>query len=91
MTVAGYAGRERVIKIPDMINGHKVTRICSYAFNNRIFFKSVSIPIGITVIEKYAFRVWDNAATIYCEAESKPDGWDSEWCNADSVIWGKKM
>ncbi len=91
MSIVGYDGRERVIKIPDMINGHKVTRICSYAFNNRIFFKSVSIPIGITVIEKYAFRVWDNAAIIYCEAESKPDGWDSEWCNADSVIWGKKI
>ena len=29
--------------------------------------------------------------TIYCEAESQPSGWDSEWngCNAQ-VVWGYK-
>ena len=49
---------------------------------------SITIPNGVTSIGECAF--WDcTNLTIYCEAISKPSGWDEDW-NPDNcpVVWG---
>jgi hypothetical protein len=48
----------------------------------------VIIPDSVTSIGYYAFRDCSNL-TIYCEAESQPEGWHSNWNSGNRpVIWG---
>ncbi|MBQ8322570.1 MAG: leucine-rich repeat protein [Clostridia bacterium] len=63
--------------------------IGSNAFYNCDYLTSVTIPDSVTSIGGYAFYNCDNL-TIYCEAASKPDGWDSNWQGSCSVVWGYK-
>ena len=49
---------------------------------------SVIIPDSVTSIGSAAFD-WCGSITIYCEATSKPSGWDSDWnCLNCPVVWG---
>ena len=76
------------ITIPD-----SVTSISEYAFLDCDSLTSVTIPDSVTSIGDYAFYCCSSLETIYCEAESKPSGWDSSWksnCNAQ-VVWGYKV
>ncbi len=58
------------------------------AFENCSALTSIVIPKSTAIIENYAF-IGCNNLTIYCEAESQPKGWVSNW-NPDNrpVIWG---
>ena len=52
--------------------------------------KSVVIPNSVEIINSYVFSDCDLLTTIYCEASSKPIGWESDWnsnCTAE-VVWG---
>ncbi|MBQ3219959.1 MAG: leucine-rich repeat domain-containing protein [Clostridia bacterium] len=71
---------------------YSVTNIaeCSFEF---CFLKKIEIPNSVTSIGGWAFNI---ATTIYCEAESKPDGWSETWNNrynagfeplVCSVVW----
>ena len=73
-----------------------VTSIDSLAFRNCEKLESIIIPSSVTHISKNAFCGNENL-TVYCEAESKPDGWDDEWTGDErkdikvkEVIWGYK-
>ena len=69
------------ITIPD-----SVTSIGEGAFSG-CPFTSVTIPNSVTTIADEAFRGCD-ALTIYCEATSKPSGWNSDWNYSNCpVIW----
>ena len=70
------------IKIPN-----KVTKIGEGAFEYCFELVSIVIPSSVTTIGKSAFNLcWD--LTIYCEAISKPSGWDTNWNSYDcSVYW----
>ena len=71
------------IEIPDSI-----TSIGSSAFCGCTGLISVVIPDSVTSIGIYAFSgcTW---LTIYCEAASKPSGWDSSWKpSSRPVVWG---
>ncbi|MBQ9118220.1 MAG: hypothetical protein IJY11_03350 [Clostridia bacterium] len=46
----------------------------------------IVIPDSVTSINKYAFGECDNL-TIYCEATSKPIGWDSDWNYNCPTYW----
>ena len=73
------------VTIPD-----SVTSIGNWAFSACTSLTSVTIPDSVTSIGDWAFY-YCTSLTIYCEAESKPSGWDSKWNPSDRpVVWGYK-
>ena len=73
------------VTIPD-----SVTSIDDYAFSGCTGLTSVTIPDSVESIGSWAFDGCRNL-TIYCEAESEPIGWDSDWNPEDRpVVWGFK-
>ena len=60
-----------------------VATIKGYAFRDCTSLKSITIPDSVTTIEKWAFYACA-FLTIYCEAETQPSEWDSEWNYGDS-------
>ncbi len=68
---------------------NSVTSIKMWAFKDCTSLTSIIIPTNVTEIAFYAFYNCPSL-TIYCRAESQPDGYDEEW-NADiPVEWGYK-
>ena len=59
------------------------------AFENCSNLTKIIIPESVGSI---SYDVFDgcNKLTIYCEAESAPEGWDSEWNCYRPVVWGYK-
>ncbi len=73
------------VTIPD-----GVTSIGDSAFRNCPSLTSINIPSSVTSIGNYAFRDC-SALTIYCETDSKPNGWDKWWNDLYSaVVWSCK-
>ena len=73
------------IEIPD-----SVTSIGRCAFYDCFSLTSVIILDSVTSIGDFAFFYCDSL-TIYCEAESKPEGWSSDWNYFNRpVVWGYK-
>ena len=80
--------------LTSIILPNNVTTIGAKAFR-WCTFKSIVIPKSVTTIGRYAFADCDGL-TIYCEAPSKPEGWDEEWMsnppfdtiNDVTVVWG---
>ena len=65
----------------------EIIEIGESAFNNCSSLECIDIPITVKRIGKSAFQNCTKS-TIYCEAESKPDGWDSDWnYNGGKVFW----
>ena len=75
------------IIIPNTYEGLPVTSIGDWAFDSCDSLTSVVIPDSVTSIGEYAF-LYCSKLTIYCEAESKPDGWNSSWNSSNRpVVW----
>lgn len=65
-----------------------VTEIGEWAFAHCTLLKSMEIPNNVASIGVYAFAECYEL-TIYCEAESLPEGWDSGWNYSNCpVVWG---
>ena len=65
-----------------------VTKIGEGALYDCDKLNQIKIPNSVTNIGERAFSGCDNL-TIFCEAESKPEGWDEEWNSSGRpVIWG---
>ena len=69
-----------------------VTSIGYYAFSNCSAMQRIFIPRNVTEIESYSFNMWMKSAVIYCEVDSKPNGWDGDWNKYGqftvTVVWG---
>ncbi|MBQ8546610.1 MAG: leucine-rich repeat protein [Clostridia bacterium] len=68
------------ITIPDSI-----TTIGGSAFEYCTAFTSIIIPNSVTTIENYAF--WYCLSRIYCEATTRPSGWDSNWSFRSYLVY----
>lgn len=61
-----------------------------------IKIKSILIPSTVVEMDEMIIGFCDELETIYCRAESKPDGWDEDWNTKEfgeeryKVIWGYK-
>ncbi len=72
------------VTIPD-----SVTSIGEGAFIGCTCLTSVTIPDSVTSIGDWAFE-YCTSLTIYCEAESQPDGWSAYWNSySRPVVWGE--
>jgi len=60
----------------------------TFAYCTRL--TSLTIPDSVTSIGYWAFCDCTNLTDIYCEASSKPSGWESSWdFNCDATVhWG---
>ena len=68
-------------------NAFVTTSIGDCAFNHCSSLTSAIIPNSVTTMGKYIFSA--SQVTIYCEASSKPDGWDNWWnYGGYPVVWG---
>ena len=67
-----------------------VTSIGDSAFYGCSSLASIVIPSSVTSIGYWAFHNC-SSLTIYCEAESQPESWDSDWNPSNRpVVWGYK-
>ena len=55
----------------------------------------VYIPQSVLIVGETLFKGSNSSQiTVYCEAESKPEGWSNDWlkdCDNVSVFWGYKL
>ena len=70
-----------------------VKTIESYAFYYCSALSEIFIPNSVTTIGSGTFSGCSDDFIIYCEATSKPDGWDDGWAYKDyqveyTVVWG---
>ena len=77
-TITAYEGNASVVKIPSSIDGHKITGIDSYVFENKNM-KEVTIPESITWIGTGAFYNCRKLTKIYFNAKNCSDCYD--WSN----------
>ena len=75
--------------LTSIIIPNSVTSIGYCAFYNCTSLTSVIIPNSVEVLGDYAFSWCTSLTTIYCEAQSQPEGWDSNWNSSSAqVVWG---
>ncbi|MBQ8551385.1 MAG: leucine-rich repeat domain-containing protein [Clostridia bacterium] len=67
-----------------------VTRLGYGAFLDCSDLEYLYIPASVVTVDEFVIgRYYKNTLKIYCEAESKPEGWDDDWNWYDhEVIWG---
>ncbi len=67
-----------------------LTSIGSMVFYNCYKLTNITIPDSVMSIDDSAFE-WCDKLVIYCEADSKPNGWSRDWNSLNRpVIWDCK-
>ena len=73
-----------------VVLGPNTQSIIFAAFFRDAKLRSIVIPKNCSTIGAQAFDSCTNL-TIYCEVESKPDGWDANWNKSKCpIVWGYK-
>lgn len=89
LPVTGIASTafERTFTIKSVIIPDSVHLIQDFAFYEAVDLEKIYIPSSVTTIDQAAFVLCDYL-TIYCEAASKPDGWNEGWKESYTpVVW----
>ncbi|MBR2904177.1 MAG: leucine-rich repeat domain-containing protein, partial [Clostridia bacterium] len=90
VTSIGNAAFEYCSSLTSVVIPYSVTSIGSHAFACCDSLTSVTIGDSVTSIGYAAFNSC-TSLTIYCEAESQPSGWNSNWNYSNCpVVWGYK-
>ena len=90
VTSIGYSAFSNCTGLTSIEIPNSVTTIGKYAFWGCTSLTRVVIPNSATSIGYFAFEGCTNL-TIYCEAGSKPSGWDAYWNPSNCpVVWGHK-
>ena len=58
---------------------------------SRIGRMHITVPAGVERMGYNVFNQCPGDLVVYCEAESKPEGWDDEWyltIDPDTIEWG---
>lgn len=77
------------IVIASTYNGLPVRKIHSATITGNSYIKIIYIPDSVTTVESQAFLGVNNLGAIYCQAASKPDGWNDNWNHSGyNVVWG---
>ena len=88
VTSIGEGAFSECTSLASIVIPSSVTSIGEYAFRGCTSLTGIVIPSSVTSISSYAFRGC-TSLKIYCEAESKPSGWDADWNSSDRpVVWG---
>ena len=94
VTVIGGNAFQGCASIVNLTIPDSVTEIGCDAFYNCSSMKSIFIPDSVYKISYPVFCAC-NSLTIYCEIESKPDGWSERWNAKDwlgssyvTTVWG---
>lgn len=68
-----------------------LTTIGRAAFAGCVALDTIFIPANVITIGQGTFDGTNDNTVIYCEASSKPDGWDANWnISNHTVVWGYK-
>lgn len=85
VTAIGVSAFEHCDRIRSVVIPDSVTTIESFAFAYTNIEK-VYIPNSVTTVGQGAFTM-SSEVTVYCEAESRPEGWNERWCDGQSIVW----
>ena len=74
------------LQVVEFGDNSQLTSIGADAFSGCKTLYRIVIPISVTSINSFAF--WNcSSLTIYCEATSKPSGWDSYWNYSNRPVY----
>lgn len=80
----GYCENLNSVTIEDGI-----VEILDRAFEDCINLTSIVIPASVDSMGDDVFLGCSSLTDIYCEAESKPEGWDDNWNGSSATVhWG---
>ena len=68
---------------------HEKRQLVKVAAITGLALEEIVIPASVETIESWVFN--NDNVKVYCEAESKPEGWDDEWyltIDPDTIEWG---
>ena len=87
VTIIGDGALDGCRFLPSIVIPDSVTTIGKYAFYDCDSVPSIVIPDSVTSVGDEAFA-YSASLTIYCEAKSKPSGWNSKWNYLSGpVVW----
>ena len=88
VTSIGLSAFKNCASLNNVVLSNKLTSIAGYAFEGCGKLTSLIIPISVKEVG-YNITTECKNLTVYCEAKSKPSGWNSYWNHYGcSVKWG---